>query len=517
MRAAIYARYSSDKQREASIEDQGRNAERYAEREGWNITTRYADRAISGSVKDRPDYQRMLKDAEAHAFDVLLADDLSRLSRDDVEMKQVVRRFRFWGVRIVGISDGFDSDSKGHKVHAGVRGLINEIYLDDLRDKTHRGLTGQALKGNNCGGKSYGYHHVPIEDPSQTDQYGRPVVVAVRRAPDPEQAKWVRQIFQWYAQGHAPRWIAGELTRLGVPSPGATWKRSKATDGKWRASAIHGDMTKGTGILNNPLYIGRHIWNRSTWVKDPDTGKKHRRERPEAEWIVQDMPELRLVEQRVWDAVRGRQRELAEKNVAIRQALHENARYSPRPKHLFSGLLKCSECGSNFVMANATRYACATHTNGGKHACGNRLRVSRKLVEAWLLEGIKRELFTPEALELFKREAARLLAERKRQGRPELDRAKSRLAEVQGEIENIMAAIKAGILTETTKVELERAEAERKQLQAALNVDTDKLDKVAEFLPRAVDRYRGLVGDLENIPPRHVARARAQIKALVGG
>ena len=71
----------------------------------------------------------MLEDSKSASFDVLLVDDLSRLSRDEVELKQTIRRLCFRGIRIIGVSDGFDTASKGYKVHAGVRGLINEIYL----------------------------------------------------------------------------------------------------------------------------------------------------------------------------------------------------------------------------------------------------------------------------------------------------------------------------------------------------------------------------------------------------
>lgn len=251
MKVALYARYSSDLQRQASIADQFRTCERFAEREGWPITKRYEDKAVSGSKNDRPGYQQMLADAKARAFDVLLVDDLSRLSRDDVETKQAIRRLRFWRVRVIGVSDGFDSESKGYKIQAGVRGLMNEIFLDDLREKTHRGLTGQALNGNNCGGRSYGYKHVAIEDPSKRDQYGRPVVVAVRREVDEREAKVVRQVFEWFANGFSPRWIANELNRQDVPSP---------RGGNWAASAIYGHPVKGTGVLNNPLYIGRYVW-----------------------------------------------------------------------------------------------------------------------------------------------------------------------------------------------------------------------------------------------------------------
>ena len=207
------------------------------------------------------------------------------------------------------MSDGFDSDSKGYKIHAGVRGLINEIYLDDLREKTHRGLTGRAVKGYNTGGRCYGYRHVPIEDGTRKDDYGRPVIIAVKRKIDPEQAKWVRQIFEWYAEGRPPRWIAAELNRRGVKS---------ARGGTWADSAVYGKMRTGTGLLNNVLYVGRYVWNRSNWVKDPDTGKKKRVPRPEDEWVVTDMPKLRIVPQVLWDRVKARQKEQAEKSKAVR-------------------------------------------------------------------------------------------------------------------------------------------------------------------------------------------------------
>src|SRR5439155_4488479 len=137
---------------------------------------------------------------------------------------------------------------------------------DDLRDNTHRGIEGQALKGNNCGGRAFGYRHVPIEDPTQRDTYGRPLVVAVRREIDEAQASVVRRIFEWYADGRSPRWIAEELNREGIPSPGSTWHRDQPIRG-WAATAIAGPMA-GTGILNNMIYVGRYVWNRSQWVKN---------------------------------------------------------------------------------------------------------------------------------------------------------------------------------------------------------------------------------------------------------
>ncbi len=142
------------------------------------------------------------------------------------------------------------------------------------------------------------------------------------------------------------------------------------------------------------------------------------------------------------------------------------------------------------------------------------MRVRRKIVEDKLLAGIKQELFTVEAIKVFKRELARALAERRQHSKPNTEAVQRELAQTEKEIENIMAAIKAGIITLTTKAELEKAEAEREKLLTALKVDT-RSHKVLDFLPHAVDRYRQVVNNLDNI--KDVARARTQIKHLLGG
>jgi DNA invertase Pin-like site-specific DNA recombinase len=263
MNIALYARYSSEGQREASVTDQFRNCERWAAREDGTITHRYQDQGISGSMdaRQRPGYRALLEDAKVKRFDVVLVDDLSRLSRDEAELILTRRKLTFHGVRLVGVSDGFDSAAKGHKIQATVRGMMNEMFLDDLKEKTHRGLTGQALKGHHTGGRTYGYRHVPQEHPTKTDAFGRPEIIAVTREPEPEQARWVLEIFEWYAAGQSPRWIAGELNRLKVAAPSVGWRR-RAPNPTWSASSLHGDPKQYTGLLHNPIYIGRVVWNR---------------------------------------------------------------------------------------------------------------------------------------------------------------------------------------------------------------------------------------------------------------
>jgi DNA invertase Pin-like site-specific DNA recombinase len=125
MKAAIYCRYSTDKQREASIEDQARNCRRLIEREGWTVTKTYQDQAAAGSRADREGYQAMLADAKASKFNVLAVDDISRLSRDQVEAETAFRRLEHWGVRVIGVTDGYDSEAPSRKVHRAVKNLMN--------------------------------------------------------------------------------------------------------------------------------------------------------------------------------------------------------------------------------------------------------------------------------------------------------------------------------------------------------------------------------------------------------
>ncbi len=524
MKIAIYARFSTTLQNDESTEDQARVCREYAQREGWEVVSIYEDKGISGGDTDRPAYQQMLTAARAGKFEIILCEDVSRLWRKESEQSRCVEELRYLNKHIIGVNDGIDTRREGFEYLLAIKGVQNAAYRKEIGKRTHRGLAGRALQGKSAGGRAYGYQSIYKEVVVNGRKHDEPA----GRKQVPEQVKIVRQIFEWYADGHSARWIADELNREGVPSPGATWKRNpdgKRSDGKWLASAIHGDPRKGVGILNNELYIGRQVWNRSRWVAVPDEirakrdthGKKERVERNEAEWIRTEVPELRIIEQPLWDRVKARQAEVHTASKAIRAALHKNARTGAGPKYLFSGLLKCSECGANFVVVSAYQYGCSSNVNGGKHACANTLRVSRALVEQKLLAGIKRDLFHPAAIAEFKREVSRTLTEHKRKQKPDLAAVRRKLGEVEKQIGRMVAAIKAGAFSEQLKGELDNAEAERKQLQAALNVDTRELDKVADMLPRALDNYRELVEDLGAATQREVARARTQIKHMLGG
>jgi len=165
MRVALYARYSSDQQRAASIEDQFRLCRAHAERHGWTIVGTYQDRAMSGASLIRSGIQTMLADALAGRFDIVLAEALDRVSRDQEDVAGVFKRMTFAGVKMITLSEGEISH-----LHVGLKGTMNALFLKDLADKTRRGLQGRIEAGKSGGGLCYGYEVV-----KKLDAAGEPV------------------------------------------------------------------------------------------------------------------------------------------------------------------------------------------------------------------------------------------------------------------------------------------------------------------------------------------------------
>ncbi len=507
--AVIYARYSSDKQRDSSIDDQVRNCKTHAEKLGVPIGRIYADQAISGSRSDRPEYNEMLLDADGGKFTTLIVDDMSRLSRNRTEVLRIADRFRYKGLRIVAVAEGYDSSQgKTAKIQESIGGLMNEMYLEDLRDKTHRGMTGRALLGKNTGGRVYGYDNVPIEDETRRDEYGRPLVVGAIKRINEEQAQWVQKIYEWYADGMSSRAIAIELNRLGVPAP---------RSGSWSLSSIYGDMKKGVGILNNPLYIGVYMWNRSKWIKDPDTGKRKRVMRDEDAQIKLEMEELRIIPQALWDKVKARQIACYAKSENLRAALGKHARAGAPAKYLFSGMLKCGCCGSNFIVTDYYRYGCARHRDRGPTECSNNLKVTRKTLDAVLLKSLREDLFTEAGIRLFRNEANKLLKERAEQLKPDVAGLKRKLGHSEKSIANLLAALKAGVDSTSIKDELLSLELEKKGVQAQIEAAEAPKASIDPLLPRAVERYAQLITQLESLSSPPATKIKKTIEDIMGG
>jgi len=155
MKTATYSRYSTDRQDARSLDDQRRRCRAYAAQRGWDIVAEYADAAVSGTHTERRELQQLIAEASRRAFQTVLVDDLSRLSRDLGDVWNLVfNRFATMGVTVVDITSGISSDSSSARMVFGTMGLVSDVFVQMIRHETHRGLEGRALAGFATGGKT---------------------------------------------------------------------------------------------------------------------------------------------------------------------------------------------------------------------------------------------------------------------------------------------------------------------------------------------------------------------------
>ncbi|MEM7172433.1 MAG: recombinase family protein [Pseudomonadota bacterium] len=373
MRGAIYSRYSSDLQRDESIEDQIRVCKERLEKEGWQLVGTYADHAETGSNLLRPGIQSLVQDAMAGKFDVVVTEDLDRISRDQEDTAGIYKRLQFGEVEIFTLADGFITD-----LHVGLKSTMNAIQLKQIGQKVRRGQRGRVEAGKIPGGNAYGYRVI-----NKLDADGN-LLRGDREIIDEEAAVVVR-IMEEYVTGHSPRAIAVKLNKEGIPGPSG-----KA----WSQSTINGNRRRGNGILNNELYIGQIVYNRQRFIKNPNTGKRVARLNPEDQWVRQKMPELRIVSNDLWQGVKERQKKLDTAKPSFWTA--------QRPRNLFSYLLKCGDCGAGFSMISASHLGCSAARNKG--TCDNRLTMHREQLEQQILGALRHHLMDPALCKVFCKE-----------------------------------------------------------------------------------------------------------------
>ncbi len=490
MRAAIYARYSSDNQREASIDDQVRTCRALIERQGWQFLTSYSDRAISGATLLRPGYQKLLEDARSQAFDVVIAEALDRLSRDQADVATLYKLLTFQGIKLVTLAEGEISE-----LHVGLKGTMNALFLKDLAIKTRRGLEGRVRQGKSGGGICYGYDVIRAVNAAGDQARGG-------RKINEQEAAVVRRIFRDYAQGQSPRAIAGALNTEGVAGP-----RGRA----WGQSTINGNRERGIGILNNELYVGKLVWNRQRFLKDPETGRRQARMNPSEDWVIEEVAELRIVPQQLWDAVKARQGTLkARKKPKPGDAGFWDRR---RPRYLLSGLVRCGLCGGGYSMISKTLLGCSTARNKG--TCDNRLNIRRDALEATILEGLKRRLMDPELVKVF---AEEFIAETNRlrsalsQQRRSLERRRD---QIESRIAKMVAAIAEGAPPKALIEELRRLETKQATIEGQLS-ETPR-DPEPLLHPNMSAIYRDKVAALNRLleSPDTKDEAMATIRSLI--
>ncbi|NYF33475.1 recombinase family protein [Sphingopyxis sp. JAI108] len=494
IRAALYARYSSDQQNAASIADQQRICREHAEREGWQIVGSFEDAAISGaSMILRPGVQKLLADAQGDKFDIVLAEALDRVSRDQADVATFYKHLQFARVPLITLSEGEISE-----LHVGLKGTMNALFLKDLAKKTHRGLRGRVEKGFSAGAVGYGYRMV-----RRLNSEGE--LVRGEREIDPAAALIVERIFREFAAGKSPRAIACDLNAEGIAGPAGK---------PWRDTSIRGDVRRGTGILNNELYVGVRAWNHKHSVKDPNTGKEVTRLNPESEWIRNAVPELRIVSDALWEAVKRQQQALAERFALVKEAAQSrSAQGLRRPAYLLSGLLECGSCGGTYAVVVGDRYGCVGHHRS--RTCTNNRTIRREALERRALAGIAEKLVSADKIEAAVAAYANHINRENRERRIQADADRRALARVEKAVAGIMAAIEDGLYQPSMKARMAELERERVEINARLAEAPQEVPDVhpgiAEIYRRKVARLAEALGD-----PDMRLDASSDIRSLVG-
>ena len=211
---------------------------------GLQVTATFQDRALSGASSNRPGYKDLLTQSRRGAFDVVIVEALDRLARKLSDVASLHDELQFHGMSLHAVNVGAVTT-----MHVGMLGTMAQMFLADLREKTKRGQLGRVLQGRAAAGKAFGYD--VVED---TERGGRVI--------NPTEAAVVERIFTMFAHGVSPRAIARRLNEEHVPGP---------ENRPWQDTTIRGQKERGTGILNNELYVGQLVWNRCSYVKDPRT------------------------------------------------------------------------------------------------------------------------------------------------------------------------------------------------------------------------------------------------------
>ena len=393
----------------------------------------------------------------------MLTEALDRLSRDQADVATIYKQLSFAGVRIITPAEGEISE-----LHVGLKGTMNQLFLKDLADKTRRGLRGRVEAGRSGGGNSYGYDVV-----RRLGGDGEPVTG--ERAINEQEADIIRRVFREFADGRSPKAIAQRLNKEGIPGPRGQ---------QWRDTAIRGHRIRGTGLLNNELYIGRLVWDRLHYVKDPATGRRVSRLNPQEALIITEVPELRIIEGELWERVKARQGEI-DRDPRVTAIKATRFWEKKRQIHLLTGLLRCGTCGGGVAAVGRDYLACSAARKLG--TCRQRTSIRRAVLEEAVLQLLKDRLMQPEAVAQFIKAVGKETNARNGTASARTAQLQSERATVTRKLEGLYDAIADGLRTAGLRTRLEALEIRLAEIDEALSAPATSPVRLA---PNLSELYR---------------------------
>lgn len=466
-RVAVYARYSSDNQREFSIDAQIRAAQKYVAENGWQITKVYCDKAKSATSDKRPDFQNMIKDCTLDLFDIILVHKIDRFSRNIYDFAIYKNVLKMNGIRLVSVAERLDDNDPDSEFYSGIMELMAARYSKNLAREVMKGMKENAYRAMTTGGRApLGYDI----DPS-TKKYILNETEAIT----------VREIFRLYNEGNGYNRIISELNNKGYLTKSGN---------KFGKNSIH-------DILTNEKYSGVYIFNRATSKDYEGTRNTHEsKDDNEVIRVPGGVPAIISSE----DFQKAQQR--------MKDNKRSPGSFTAKETYLLSGLVFCGECG--YRMTGNMRYGGRNKTKFVSYKCGRRenykacdnKEIRREYLENYILSELERLVLNDEAIPRLAQKLQEYQSQKKSQNDVEATAIKAKLHDIEIQIGNIVNAIASGFMQGSFKEKMSALEQEKALLETKLReIETSnpstKIDEA--MLKQMIGMFQQFVRE-KNVP-----------------
>lgn len=464
--AAAYARYSSDNQRDESIDAQLRAIEDYAKRNGYRIVKVYIDKAKSATTDKRPEFQHMVQDSDLDLFSAVIVHKLDRFSRNKYDSATYKRKLKRNGVKLLSVTENLDDSPESTILESVIEGMA-EYFSKNLAREVMKGMKETALQCKHTGG---------------TPPLGYDIDPATKRyLLNESEAEAIREIFSMYLNGYGYRRMISELNRKGFKTKkGRPFGKNSIRE-----------------LLRNEKYSGVYVFNRASSKNDSGVRNNHQ-DKEDASIIRIDGGVPAIISKE--DFQKAQRKMAANKR--------QPGFYCAKEIYLLSGLIFCGECGlamqGNHRRGNDKRpkyisYRCG-HRDRTKQ-CNNK-EIRREYIEMYVLDQLEQHLFNEAAIPRLLKMLNEYQSKTRSQVDKELSTFKKNLAETQKQIENIITAIGNGFFHETFKSRMSELEEEKLSLETSihqLKARTTTTEITKDNLRRLLSMFRQFVAE-KNIP-----------------
>lgn len=469
MRAAIYARYSSNNQREESIDAQIRAIKDYCDSNGYSIVKTYIDEARSATTDNRPNFKNMIKDSELNLFDCVIVHKLDRFSRDKYDSVTYKRKLRNNNVSLFSVLEKLDDSPESSIMESLLEGM-SEYYSKNLARETMKGMKENAYKAMHTGGKPpLGYDVDPL-----TKKY----------LINETEAKAVKLIFEMYANGNGYMAIVDKLNTLNFKTKlGNSFSRNSISE-----------------IIRNEKYTGVYVFNKTP--KKINGKRNSHVTKPEEEIIrIKDgMP--RIIDDETFLKVKER---LANNK--------RNACNKAKEPYVLSGKIKCGLCGS--AMVGHTSKCGRSKNKYSTYRCGRRYRykdcsmkpINRDYIDDIVIKQLSKNIFSPKSIEKLTKELTKCYKKSLQNNKSEIKDIDKQLIQINKEIDNLITALASGISSISIKDKLNNLEEKKIHLstlksELQCSLDSKVLDEnlIRQYLLKDASLLKNKsVDDIKNI------------------